>query len=421
MPKHSPDKTFNTKSPSLGGGEGEVLFILQHREEDVRIVALQAAKNPDIDSRYVTEQIAGWQKARTKLPAWAAVEGIVYPPQISMEQCSSETTAHYKTATALRWLRFFQPPTLFVDLTGGFGVDHYYLAKAFDNRIYIERQEALCDTARHNFNLLGLQHTEVVCGDSTALLPTLPHASLVYADPARRDTHGARTYAISDCTPDVCALLPTILKQCDILLLKLSPMLDWHQAVAELNSAAEATVVREVHIVATGNECKELLLVLSRQAEGSMMQVTCVNDGQTFSFTPEDTVADPHTGGEILADGYLYEPNAAIMKAGCFAEICRCYKLNAIAPNSHLFTGSNRIEDFPGRMFGIRAVTSMNKQELRAVLQGVTQANITVRNFPMTVAELRKRLKIKDGGDKYIFATTSADKRHLLLVCDKIG
>ena len=397
-------------------------FILQHREEDVRTVALLAAKNPAIDGRYVAEQIAGWQKARTKLPSWAAVEGIVYPPQIAMEQCSSETTAQYKTATALRWSRFFQSPTLFIDLTGGFGVDHYYLARAFDRSVYIERQEALCETARHNFQLLGLTHTEVVCGDSTSLIPTLPHALLIYADPARRDTHGARTYAISDCTPDVCALLPQLLSRCDILLLKLSPMLDWHQAVAELNSAAEATVVREVHIVATGNECKELLLVLSKQAEGSRMQVVCVNDGQTFVFAPED---QPDTllpvEGEITAGKYLYEPNAAIMKAGCFTEVCSRYEVCAVAPNSHLFTGTDMVGDFPGRAFRISDVTSMNKQELRTALQGVAQANITVRNFPMTVVELRKRLKIREGGDTYIFATTSADKRHLLLVCEKIS
>lgn len=398
---------------------GEDAFILQHREEDVRTVALQAAKNPDINGRYVTEQIAGWQKARTKLPTWAAVEGIVYPPQIAMEQCSSETTAQYKTATALRWSRFFQSPTLFIDLTGGFGVDHYYLARAFDRSIYIERQEALCETVRHNFQLLGLPHTDVICGDSTDLLPTLPHASLIFADPARRDIHGARTYAISDCTPDVCTLLPTMLQKCDILLLKLSPMLDWHQAVLALNNAAQATVVREVHIVATGNECKELLLVLSVKATDAM-QVVCVNDGQTFAYTPDEQPATvPIASIDDLIGGYLLEPNAAIMKAGCFAEICRRHPLQAIAQNSHLFIANDRIDDFPGRTFRIKTVTTMNKQELRTALQGISQANITVRNFPMTVAELRKRLKVRDGGDYYIFATTTADNRRLLLVCEK--
>lgn len=398
---------------------GEDAFILQHREEDVRTVALQAAKNPDINSRYVTEQIAGWQKARTKLPTWAAVEGIVYPPQIAMEQCSSETTAQYKTATALRWSRFFQTPTLFIDLTGGFGVDHYYLARAFDRSIYIERQEALCETARHNFQLLGLPHTDVVCDDSTDLLPTLPHASLIFADPARRDIHGDRTYAISDCTPDVCALLPTMLQKCDILLLKLSPMLDWHQAVLALNNAAQANVVREVHIVATCNECKELLLVLSEKTSDAM-QVVCVNNGQTFVYTPDDqTATAPIASIGELTDGYLFEPNAAIMKAGCFAEICRCYPLQAIAQNSHLFIANDWIDDFPGRTFRIETVTTMNKHELRTALQGITQANITVRNFPLTVAELRKRLKVREGGSHFIFATTTADNRRLLFVCEK--
>ena len=396
-------------------------FILAHRQEDVRRVALLASKRDDIDTRYVTEQIAGWQKARTKLPSWAAAEGIVYPPQLAMEQCSSEATARYKARIVERLLP--QRDTLF-DLTGGFGIDHAFLAPLFTHTLYIESQAQLCDLARHNFAILGLTHVEVKCADSTQLLPQLACASLIYADPARRGDHGQRTYAIADCTPDVCTLMPQLLKQSACVLLKFSPMLDWHQTVEQLNAAAGADVVREVHIVATGHECKELLVVLMPGEEGVAapdLTVHCANDDDAvFVCRPyaegdgQPPVVPPDEPLEWL---WLYEPHAAIMKSGCFGAFSRQYGFCAVSVNSHLFVGSVRVEPFPGRRFRVEAVTTMNRRELRDTLRGIGRANITVRNFPMSVADLRRRLRLADGGDAYLFATTRADGTRVLLLC----
>ncbi len=406
-------------------------------------MALKAAKQPDIDRRWVVEQIAGWQKARTKLPSWAAVEGIIYPPQLAMEQCSSEQTARYKAALARRWMAHsgvadgeaaHEAEKILIDLTGGFGIDHAALAIHFARTFYIERQSELCDIARHNFDLLRLRQTEVLCGDSAELLPTLPHASLIYADPARRDEHGQRTYAIADCTPDVCRLMPLLLQRAACVMLKLSPMLDWHQVVAELNHAAGADVVREVHIVATGNECKELLVIVSPlpptkeeashegQPHGqcSHLKIDCVNDEQVFTYCPDQGqgIAVPIVeGGERLDGRWLCEPNAALMKAGCFGEVCRRYGLRAIAANSHLLVSDAPVADFPGRQFRIDRESTLNKRDLRDALCGIDRANITVRNFPLSVADLRRRLRLADGGSHYLFATTRADGSRVLLVC----
>ncbi len=409
--------------------QGETLFIREHREEDVREVALLAAKRTDIDGRFVAEQIAGWQRARTKLPSWAATDGIIFPPQLAMEQCSSEQTARYKAALARRWLSQQTPPAeielvalerVMIDLTGGFGIDHAALAPLFTRTFFIEKQTNLCDIARHNFALLGLTQTEVRCGDCTELLPTLPPAALIYADPARRDAQGNRTYAITDCTPDIIALLPLLIRRAGIIMLKLSPMLDWHQTVTALNHAAGAEVVREVHIVAAANECKELLVVVG--GGSSHLMIYCVNDDEVFTYCPDEgrgNAVPIVEGGERLEGWWLFEPNAALMKAGCFGEVCRRYGLKAIAANSHLFVSDSPVADFPGRQFRISGMSSMNKKELRENFSGITRANITTRNFPMSVADLRRRLHLADGGDTYIFATTRSDGTKVLLKTEK--
>ena len=364
-------------------------FIRQHREDDVRQLALKGKGKGEVDLPLALQQIAGWQTARRKLPSWAACDGLLYPPHLNMEQCSSEQTARYKAGLA-------GEGDCFVDLTGGLGVDFYFMSKGFKQRIYVEQQELLCDTARHNFALLG-HDCSVVCGLAADVLSQLDHASVIYLDPARRDQHGARTYSIQDCTPNVLELRDLLLQKADRIILKLSPMLDWHKAVEDLGN------VSEVHIVSVQNECKELLLVLQREQSGPL-RLVCVNDNSVFE--PSPTVGLLEGKEDTVAFSYLYEPNASIMKAGCFDEVADFYHVCELSANSHLFTSDYEITDFPGRGFRVEAVSSMNKRELKTVLQEVDRANITVRNFPMSVAELRKRLHLKEGGDVYIFATT---------------
>lgn len=376
-------------------------YIRQHADEDVRQLALRGHKCPDVDLQYALEQIAGRQKARTKLPSWAAIDGIVYPPHLSMEQCSSEVTARYKASIAGKG-------ALFVDLTAGFGVDMALISQGFQKAVHVERQPQLCAISSENFRLLGLNHIEVVCGDGVAYLHTMRHADLLFIDPARRDVHGGRTYDISDCTPNVLEILDEMLEKADRVMIKLSPMLDWRKAVADLGK------VNEVHIISVDNECKELLLILSKTKKP--LRVFCVNNDECFEVV-EGISSQPRPLPQDMR--YLYEPNASVMKAGCFDLIEQRFGVVQLERNSHLFVSDKEISRFPGRQFLIEKRTSMNKRELKAALADVDQANITVRNFPMSVAELRKRLKLKEGGDVYIFATTISDEGHQLLVCRK--
>lgn len=501
-------------------------FIRQHQDDDVRQLAFLGSKYPEVDMPFALDQIRGRKMARTKLPRWANIDGIIYPPHISMEQCSSEQTALYKAELAARLLGLsssssengeekekesenasnlhlseicefagkgavdsefakneatckkqqilteskenvneikeephegdFSEETGFVDLTGGFGVDFSYIASRLGVKsMYVERQAHLCEAAKENFGRLGLKNAIVKNGDgievlhsfaskkddaaseslgitedqSQSLLKTNLGLKLIFIDPARRDDAGNKVVSLKDCTPDVTLLQEEMLSKADYIIIKLSPMLDWHRAISELSH------VREVHIISVSNECKELLLVLSARNMGDMeassadgevkhagnLRIYCVNDAQSFVCDELDMETSsvkiaPSTLEEMQ---YLYEPNASLMKAGCFGVLSGRYDARMLSKNSHLFVSQAPIEAFPGRSFRIIAISSFNKKELKRHLSGITKANIATRNFPLSVAELRKRLKLKDGGETYIFATTLSDESHVLVITEK--
>ena len=335
----------------------------------------------------------------------------------------------------------FSEETGFVDLTGGFGVDFSYIASRLGVKsMYVERQAHLCEAAKENFGRLGLKNAIVKNGDgievlhsfaskkeaaasdslgitedqSQSLLKTNLGLKLIFIDPARRDDAGNKVVSLKDCTPDVTLLQEEMLSKADYVIIKLSPMLDWHRAVSELNC------VQEVHVISVNNECKELLLVLSARNMGNL-RIYCVNDAQSFVCEESDMEASsvkiaPSTLEEMQ---YLYEPNASLMKAGCFGVLSERYDARMLSKNSHLFVSQAPIEAFPGRSFRIIAISSFNKKELKRHLSGITKANIATRNFPLSVAELRKRLKLKDGGETYIFATTLSDESHVLMITEK--
>ena len=501
-------------------------FIRQHQDDDVRQLAFLGSKYPEVDMPFALDQIRGRKMARVKLPRWASIDGIIYPPHISMEQCSSEQTALYKAELAARLLGLspsssengeekemesenasnlhlseicefagkgavdsefakneatckkqqilteskenvnetkeephegdFSEETGFVDLTGGFGVDFSYIASRLGVKsMYVERQAHLCEAAKENFGRLGLKNAIVKNGDgievlhsfaskkeaaasdslgitedqSQSLLKTNLGLKLIFIDPARRDDAGNKVVSLKDCTPDVTVLQEEMLSKADYIIIKLSPMLDWHRAISELSH------VREVHIISVNNECKELLLVLSARnmsemevssADGEVkhagsLRIYCVNDAQSFVCDELDMESSsvkiaPSTLEEMQ---YLYEPNASLMKAGCFSVLSERYGARMLSKNSHLFVSPAPIEAFPGRSFRIIAISSFNKKELKRHLSGITKANIATRNFPLSVAELRKRLKLKDGGETYIFATTLSDESHVLVITEK--
>lgn len=427
-------------------------FVAMHRNEDVRELALKAKRVEGLDLPLALDQIAGWQIARKKLPQWASCEGIVYPPHISMEQCSSQFTAQYKSEiaqtllapaatvragvsdsaesvmqTAKSAFQLSDSPesdtlvarSSMVDLTGGFGVDFSYLARGFSQATYVERQRHLCDLAEHNMAALGLDQARIVCGDGVEYLRQMGPVDFIYLDPARRDEHGSRTYAIEDCTPNVLELRDLLLAKSQYTLVKLSPMLDWRKAVADFDGT-----VREVHIVATGNECKELLLVLGQQMheEPSAPRVFCVNDNQRIDYDSAAYTQGLRIGGKPLPEvkNYLYEPNASIMKAGCFDLVEERFGVTQVGPSSHLFVSATPVADFPGRGFAIEAIGGMNKKDIKRLLNGTKQANIAVRNFPLTAPQLRKKLKLADGGPVYLFGTTMQGCDHVLLRTSKI-
>ena len=425
-------------------------FVKQFRQADPRKLALQASRYPDVDMPYALNQIQGWQTALRKLPSWAACDGVVYPPHLNMEQCSSEPTARYKQQVARRWAERIPNAsrTSMTDLTGGFGVDFSFTSRCFDCATYVERNASLCDVVGANLPRLGIRNATVECAEAEAVLERMESQTMIFLDPARRDEHGAKTVLIADCTPDVCQLLPSLMEKSQFVMLKLSPMLDWHKAIVDLDGK-----VREVHIVSADGECKELLLVLASDGKPEV-QVFCVDiqsrpdsEGQyprsefvysiggeaepqptnsTFNIQNSKlpsatnlTLNIEHLTLNINNSTFLYEPNASIMKAGCFDEIARAFGISAISPNSHLFLSDREIDGFPGRSFAVDAVTTMNKRQLRQTLSGMKQANIAVRNFPLSVAELRKRLKLSDGGDTYIFATTTSEGDHILMLTHK--
>ena len=438
-------------------------FIRQHQDDDVRQLAFLGSKYPEVDMPFALDQIRGRKMARVKLPRWASLEGIIYPPHISMEQCSSESTALYKAELAARLLALpvsssFSEEIGFVDLTGGFGVDFSYIAARLGVKsMYVERQAYLCEAAKENFGRLGLKNAIVKNGDGIevlhsfhpkkkdaasdddslgitydqprSLLKTNPGLKIIFIDPARRDDAGNKVVSLKDCTPDVTVLQEEMLSKADYVIIKLSPMLDWHRAISELSH------VREVHIISVNNECKELLLVLSARNMGDMeassadgevkhagnLRIYCVNDAQSFVCDELDMESSPvRIAPPVLEEmQYLYEPNASLMKAGCFGVLSGRYDVRMLSKNSHLFVSQAPIEAFPGRSFRIIAISSFNKKELKRHLSGITKANIATRNFPLSVAELRKRLKLKDGGETYIFATTLSDESHILVITEK--
>ena len=380
-------------------------FIREHAGDDVRSLALQAARYPEVDMRVAATQIEGRRLAKSKLPAWAAVEGVIYPVRLSMEQCSSEATARYK-ASLVQGKRL-------ADLTGGFGIDCSYMSEQFAHTTYVERNEELCAIATHNFALLG-KAIEVRQGQCEEMLDTLPEQDWIFLDPARRDRGGNKVVALSDCEPDVCALEPLLLQKSGHVMVKCSPMLDISQAIGQLHS------VTEVHVVAVAGECKELLFVLDRDKGSSEIRLCTVNiQGermQTFDYLlGEEATATCHYADRL--GQYLYEPNSALMKAGCYRLPAECYGLSKLHPNTHLYTSDSVVADFPGRVFRVEGCYGFSKKELKAL--DCRQANLAVRNFPEHVDTLRKRLRIGDGGATYLFATTLHDGAKVLIRCVK--
>ena len=405
-------------------------FIKENAKSNPNNAALKAPRNAGIDVPFAVNQIAGKQIAQQKLPKWASCEEIIYPAHISMEQCSSQATAQYKANIAQKLLSEMNEENTshtLVDLTGGFGVDCAIMAEVFDSAICIEQQSDLSAISQHNMRALGLSKVTCYNNNSLEALNQISSATMIYIDPARRNNQGSRTYAIEDCTPNVLSIKDQLLKKAQIVIIKLSPMLDWHKAVNDFGGN-----VAQVHIVAHHNECKELLIVLNK-SQNTKLPIYCVNDNQ---LTVIEAVYDTSKNQvSILSelDGrnkenktlnlqkwqewarYVYEPNAAIMKAGCLKFLEEKYDIKQIEPNSHIGVAEKYYANFPGKIWKIENICSLNKKEIKKSLADITHANIVTRNFPMSAETLKKRLKIQDGGNIRLIATTDSNKNHVII------
>lgn len=382
-------------------------FIRMHEADDIRKLALQSARFPYINMQDAIRQIQGRKIAKEKVPFWYSSEDIIYPKHISLEQSSSEHTALYKIGLA--------KGISIVDLTGGMGVDISFFARNFDHAVYVERQTELVDLAAHNFKALDLPNIAVVNKDAVDYLQSMPVADLIYIDPARRDNVGNKTVRIEDCTPNILEIEQLLEDKGVRIMIKLSPMLDISLATRSLKN------ISEVHIVSVNNECKELLFIKDKMTAGDPTY-HCVNirknNTDIFSYKrqEEESVEIPYTAN---VGKYLYEPNSSLIKAGAYKIVAQKYDIKKLHPNSHLYTSDAYSKDFQGRKFVVQGVCTLNKKDIKDHLSVVKNANITVRNFPLSPPDVRKRLKIAEGGDTYIFATTLADEKKVLIICRK--
>ncbi|MFT5913763.1 MAG: hypothetical protein ACI81T_000247 [Bacteroidia bacterium] len=387
-------------------------FILENLNHDLVDLALKANNFPEIDIPFAISQIHGIRKAKDKLPTWLENDNIVFPPKISMEQCSSEETAKFKASLV--------SGEHMADLTGGFGVDSFFFAKKVTHFDYFERYEELGKLVQHNFKLFGIDNVGFHFEDGMSRIQQEEKKyNWIYLDPARRGENQQKVVGLEDCDPNVLDNLGILLEKSENILLKASPMLDIKQAVRQIS--AKNASVKQVWIVALQNECKELLFHITSSATENpgIHAVNILKNNKIDHFSGSWKTEMESAISVSNPKPFLYEPNAAIMKSGLFNMLGNQFKLSKIHSHSHLFFSDELITNFPGRAFKCLEVLKFNKKEVLKRLPS-KKANITVRNFPLTVAEIRKKTGIKDGGSNYLFATTDAGNNKIMLLCEKV-
>ena len=388
-------------------------FIRNHLTADVHTLALSA--HPDgVDMQYALTQISGWQAARVKVPLWAATDGIVYPKHLSLEQCTSQYIAQYKASFIESILG---SGFKMADITGGMGVDCFFISRSGSKVYYNEMSAELCDCARANFKALGRPEIEISCSTAEDYIVSLTPDSLdlIYLDPARRGDAGRKLLSISDCQPDTVALQDDLLHIAPKVMVKLSPMLDISRALTELRH------VSRVMVIGLEGECKEITLLMQRDfdAEPTITAVDINSNGTpemavSSAKSNENALPLPITDPQQLQPGtFISEPSAPYMKSALFRTIAARTGTALLHPDTHLFWSKEKPENFPGRTFMVKGIIPFDKRSLSALVK--TQANLSVRNFPESAPALQQRLKLRDGGPRYLIATTLSDSRRILL------
>jgi len=397
-------------------------FIINNLEKNTDRLLLNSSKFPEIPMREVVTQIQIRQKATSKFPTWISTKNLIFPSNLSYQQASSEQTAQFKSELV--------SGKTFVDLTGGFGVDTYFFSKQFQNGFYVEQQNDLTEIVRYNYQVLGVSNVKIYPQNLTDFLAKIPANfskkelpfDLIYLDPARRNTINRKVVRLSDCTPNLLEILPQLLKYGKQVLLKTSPLLDISQAVKELG------FVQKVWVVAVKNECKELLFLLQKNHFESEFEnspenlpicaVNLENDyRQIFDFQQLDEKNTDFVVG--LPEKFLFRPNSAILKSGGFKSIGKKFGLKKLHPNSHLYTASKIHPSFSGKIYRILQVCKFSKKEILKHLPD-KKANIATANFPMTPSQIYQKLKIKSGGNQYLFGTTNLKNQKIMLVTERV-
>ncbi|WP_262733902.1 THUMP-like domain-containing protein [Gaetbulibacter sp. NE] len=381
-------------------------FINENINSNTTDLLLKKNHHSDVDIKLLVEQIEAKQRCKTKLPTWFNTEKIYYPNKLNIEQTSSEVTAKYKSSLITG--------NSIIDLTGGFGIDCYYFSKKFKEVTHCEINSELSEIVSHNYKELGVNTIETITNDGVSqLLNNNKQYDWVYIDPSRRHDTKGKVIFLKDCLPDVPKHLNTIFNHTNNVMIKTSPLLDISVGISELN------YVKTIHVIAVNNEVKELLWILEKgfEAETTIKTVN-INKTveETFDFKLNEEQAITTNFSEPLT--YLYEPNAAVLKSGGFKSVSKQLNVLKLHQHTHLYTSQELVE-FPGRCFKIERVLPYNKQLLKKELH--EKANISTRNFPEAVQQIRKKFKIKDGGDTYVFFTTNLHNEKIVIICKKVS
>jgi 16S rRNA G966 N2-methylase RsmD len=380
-------------------------FILSHEQDDEKKLILQHKTILGVPSSRIAAQITGRIKSKTKIPLYYNTPGIIYPPGINLEQISSERTAKYK-AHIVKSLPGTK--TTFADLTGGFGVDTFFLSNVFKTAVYVEPDAMLMTYAQHNHKTLGAINITYQSTTAEEFLNTTESTfDCIFIDPSRRSKANQKVFRLTDCEPDVCTLLPSILERTSYILLKTSPLLDIQNGIQELQ------FVKRVYVVSMDNECKELLFLCNKQFhnEPEVIAINLSRETQLFQFKFSEEKECIASFSEPLT--YLYEPNASILKSGAFKLITKKYPVHKIHRNTHLYTSASLVNDFPGRIFKIVQVIKPDSKTMKEFfLEG--KANVITRNYPLSTEALKKKLKLKDGGEQYLIAFSGESKKYLV-------
>ena len=384
-------------------------YIIEHQHDNLKELLLKKRHIDDVDYEFAYRQIAGRQRIKHKLPEFYNNVDIIYPHQINLEQSSSESTALYKKTIC--------EGSIYIDITGGFGIDFYYISECFKEAIYVERNQDLFEIVTHNLKVTGRENTKTICDDALNFIPNMPVSDFVMVDPARRDNSGGKVVLLSDCEPDITQIYKAILNKTNALLVKLSPMLDISAALNELSG------VCEVHVVSVENECKEILLLLKNENQSITkyfaVNILKNNTTEKFVFTKEEE----SDAKSILCENvltYLYEPNSSVLKAGAFKCVSQHFGLEKLHLNTHLYTSDKLISNFPGRRFKVLKVWPGNKSSMKEMGEKLVKANISTRNHPLKPDEIKKKTGIADGGDTYLFACSLKNEVKVYIECEKI-